>query len=221
MQSREDQRILALKLITVHTLGVLVVLATGTLALGLCAKTHRHDRDWWPIGLEFILVSAAAGFFFFFYRIPFLLITNVHEQERHKEPNAFKFLKATVWIDLIAMLGLVCLTGGLSDSFYTPILVIIPVVAFLLQDKPDYNFTIKVFVVSFIFIGFAASVNLFGIEGWLRSSCSFDASNEHTFYNLCLLLVTIVGAGMPFIDVIARYYTQRDGGEPGNSGNQA
>jgi hypothetical protein len=102
------------------------------------------------------------------------------------------------------MLALVSFTGGLANSFYTPILVIIPVVAFVIQDTPDYDFSVHVFLVSFICIVLAALVNLLGIEGLLTRKWSFNATNQHSPYALFLLVLTIVAAAMPFIDVLLK-----------------
>lgn len=204
----EDQKWLALKLVCVQVLGMTVVLATGSFCLLFCGISHSHNMDRWPVSLEFILVTFVSGFFFFRYGIFQLLIAHFLRTQAHSGSDAFKFLKALVWIDLAAMLALVSFTGGLADSFYTPILVIIPVVAFLIQDKPDYEFTIRVFLVSFVCITVAASVNFLGIEGWLSRRWSFSPTTKHSSYTLFLLVLTIVAAGMPFIDVLLR--RQRD-----------
>jgi len=204
----EDQKWLALKLVCVQVLGMTVVLATGSFCLLFCSAAHSHNMDRWPVSLEFILVSVVCGFFFFRYGIFQLLIAHVLGTDTQHESNAFKFLQATVWIDLTAMLALVSFTGGLANSFYTPVLVIIPVVAFLIQDKPNYKFTIRVFLVSFVCIALAASINILGIEGWLTRRWSFNSTNQHSPYSIFLLVLTIVAAGMPFIDVLLR--RQRD-----------
>jgi hypothetical protein len=209
MSTLKDQKLLAFKLLVIQTVGMMVVLATGSFSLLFCRNAHTHDTDPWPLALCFILVSAVSGFFFIVYKIPALLIS--HAAQLHTEFKSFHFLKAVVWIDLVAMLGLVSFTGGLSDSFYTPILVVIPIVAFLIQEEPDYKFTFTVFIVSFIFIILAAAINGFGIDKWLTRRWLLNPTNQHSYYILYLCVGTIFGAGIPFIDVLVRYYHEQEG----------
>lgn len=215
MPTLEEQKLLALKLLLIHSVGVIVVLATGSFSLVFCRNAHKHDMDAWPLGLSFMLVCAGSLIFFFIYKIPSLLISRAAQS--HAEFKSFHFLKAIVWIDLVAMLCLVSFTGGLSDSFYMPILVVIPVAAFLIQEEPDYKFTFTVFIISFIFIILAAAVNGFGIDKWLTNRWLLNPTNQHSHYILYLCVGTIFGAGIPFIDVLVRYWHKQEDEQPDGS----
>jgi magnesium-transporting ATPase (P-type) len=198
----------AYKLVLVQVVGIVMLLVGwGSLASTKnCKNCTNHDRDrGLLLGslIAVVLISLICMFHFDIFTI-FSLSTADQTHLDLYESQIFAFLQSLAWTDLFFLFVVVTCSGGLVNSFYSPVFILIPSAALVLQEVTYNQFNTRLFLASLSAISIAALVNWRRWDDWLCDKFALNPTNKHSTYNFCLWAVTMLGAGVSFVDFIWR-----------------